>query len=66
MKAIQQYAFYQTKHSYWYETKESFDEWTYIVCNKVNKILSEKEAENLKKMERIKCRDKIISIIDNK
>ena len=66
MKAIQEYKFYETKQGYWYETKESFDNWTHIVCDRVNKILSETEVEKIINMARQECRAKIIDVIDNK
>lgn len=66
MKAIQQYYFYQTKTWYGYETKESFDDGTHIVCDRVNKILSETEVEKIINMARQECRAKIIDVIDNK
>ena len=66
MKAIQEYNFYQTKTWYGYETKESFDDWTHIVCDRVNKILSEQEVKVIQKMARQECRAKIMDIIDKK
>ena len=66
MKAIQEYIFYNTPYWYGYETKESFENNPKEVTDRVNKILSEAEADKLTRGSRTDVREKIIDILDKK
>ena len=68
MKEIQQYIFYRTKSvwDYWFQTKESFDDNPLETTDRVNKLLSEQEADKLTNDSRTEVRLRIIEILNNK
>ena len=62
----EEYIFYNTPYWFWYCKKEAFDWLEVEVTDRVNKLLSEQEADKLTNDSRDKVRLRIMEVLDNK